>query len=126
RLARAFLREGVRLALLDEPFCGLDRPTRRALLAEARAKWRDATLLCVTHDVGDTLDFERVIVVEDGRLVEVGSPRVLAEREGSPYRRLLAAEELARREVWEAPHWQRWRVAGGRVSQSPVDAGGRA
>lgn len=115
RLGRALGRGGVRLALLDEPFCGLDRATRRALLAEARQRWRAATLLCVTHDVTDTLDFERVLVVEAGRVVEVGAPRELARRIGSPYRALLEAEERARREVWGAAHWQRWHVADGKV-----------
>ncbi len=122
RLARALLRDGVRLALLDEPFCGLDRATRRALLGEARARWRAATLLCVTHDVSDTLDFERVLVVEAGRLVEVGPPRELAARAGSAYARLLAAADHARREVWEAEHWQRWRVADGVVRDASAEA----
>ena len=120
RLARALLREGVRLALLDEPFCGLDRDSRRALLDEARRRWRDATLLCVTHDVSETLGFERVLVVEAGRIAEVGAPRELARRPGSAYRRMLEAEELARREVWEAAHWERWRVADGTVSVTPA------
>ncbi|MFN0007506.1 MAG: ATP-binding cassette domain-containing protein, partial [Planctomycetota bacterium] len=41
RLARTLLRPGVRLALLDEPFRGLDRATRRNLLARARERWSD-------------------------------------------------------------------------------------
>jgi ABC-type transport system involved in cytochrome bd biosynthesis fused ATPase/permease subunit len=49
RFGRALLRPGVQLALLDEPFRGLDRSTRRRLLARARAHWQDATLLCVTR-----------------------------------------------------------------------------
>ena len=116
RLARAFARSGVRLALLDEPFCGLDRDARRALLAEARRRWSGATLLCVTHDVGDTLGFERVLVVEAGRVVESGPPLELAAREGSAYRRLLDAEDLARQEIWDAPGWTRWRVERGGIS----------
>ncbi len=113
RLARAFARAEVRLALLDEPFCGLDAASRRALLAEARARWRGATLLCVTHDVAQALGFERVVVVEDGRVVEAGAPGALAARAGSRFRALLDAEQTARREVWEAPVWERWRVADG-------------
>ena len=41
RFGRALLRRGVRLALLDEPFRGLDRHQRRELLARARAHWRE-------------------------------------------------------------------------------------
>ena len=57
RLGRATLRSGVRLVILDEPFRGLDRPRRRKLLAEARRHWSEATLMCVTHDVGETQSF---------------------------------------------------------------------
>ena len=63
RLGRALLRGDAGLVLLDEPFRGLDRPRREALLARALAWWRDATLLCVSHDVRQTLDYDLVVVV---------------------------------------------------------------
>ncbi len=75
RLARALLSPTTRLALLDEPFRGMDRTQRRALLAEARKWWASVTLLCVTHDVAETLAFDRVLVVEDGQIIEDGAPQ---------------------------------------------------
>ncbi|HEX4386978.1 MAG TPA: ABC transporter ATP-binding protein, partial [Myxococcales bacterium] len=71
RLGRALLRPGVRLALLDEPFRGLDRDKRKKLMDEARRIWADATLFCVSHDVGMTAGFDQVVVVEQGRIVEM-------------------------------------------------------
>ncbi|MFI5108920.1 MAG: ATP-binding cassette domain-containing protein, partial [Terriglobales bacterium] len=53
RLGRALLRAGTRLAILDEPFRGLDREQRRELLQRVRRLWRDVTLLCITHDVSE-------------------------------------------------------------------------
>jgi len=102
RLGRALTRHRPRLALLDEPCRGLDRQTRHELLARARAAWRDATLLCVTHDVAEASTFARVIVVEDGRIVEDGAPSELALREGSRYAGLLAEEASVTRA------WSRW------------------
>src|SRR5262249_11850696 len=64
RLARAMLRSQVRLAILDEPFRGLDRERRAALLRAARRLWANVTLLCVSHDVVQTKDFDRVLVIE--------------------------------------------------------------
>lgn len=113
RLARALLQEGVRLALLDEPFRGLARSQRATLMDEVRDHWRDATLLCITHDVEETLSFDRVIVIEDGRAVESGAPGMLAATR-TRYAALLAAEAEARNSLWNAG-WDRLRMENGHV-----------
>jgi ABC-type multidrug transport system fused ATPase/permease subunit len=115
RFARALLRKGVRLALLDEPFRGLDRGARRRLLERARRHWKGATLLCVTHDVCETRGFDEVLVIEEGRLLERGTPEELLAKSGSRYRALLLGDELAQRSVREGEGWRRWRVESGRV-----------
>ncbi len=117
RLGRAFVQQGVRLALLDEPFRGMDRGRRASLLAEARAAWASATLLCVTHDVGETALFDRVLVVEGGRIVEDGSPGVLAAAD-SRYAALLAAERETMAELWGGEGWRRVAVADGRAMEA--------
>ncbi|WP_129672975.1 ATP-binding cassette domain-containing protein [Candidatus Chloroploca sp. Khr17] len=122
RFGRALGRESVRLVILDEPFRGLDREQRHALLARARAYWRDATLICITHDVGATRDFGRVLVIEEGAIIEDGPPEVLASRPDSRYGDLLAAEEQARRGLWQGPIWRHIRIADGQLSEQPTDA----
>ena len=117
RLARAMLRKESRLVVLDEPFRGLDRERRAVLVGRSRELWREATLFCVTHDVGDTLDFPRVIVVEDGRIVEDGPPRELAARKGSRYRALLDAEQMVQHGLWRSPSWRRLVLSGGRIEE---------
>jgi len=87
-LGRAMLRHGARLVILDEPFLGLERDRRRALLGQVRQRWTGRTLLYVTHDVHETRGFDRVIVMERGRIVEDGEPLVLAQMAASRYRRL--------------------------------------
>ncbi len=115
RFGRALLRRGVRLALLDEPFRGLDRHQRRELLARARAHWEGATLLCVTHDVGETMGFPRALVVENGRIVEDGNPAELARQANSRYRALLEAEESVREGSWSGGQWRHLRLEDGRL-----------
>lgn len=126
RLCRALLRPDVRLALLDEPFRGLDRGTRRALLARAKESWRGATLVCATHDVEETRTFDRVIVLDNGRILEDGSPADLAADPTSRYARLLAAERDLLERLWSAPGWTRWRVANGAVAVEPARIDERA
>jgi ATP-binding cassette subfamily B protein len=115
RLGRALMRQAVRLALLDEPFRGLDRHQRRELLARARRHWENITLLCVTHDVGETLGFSRALVIENGRIVEDGNPAELARQVNSRYRALLEAEESVREGSWSSGHWRHLRLEDGHL-----------
>lgn len=117
RLARALLSPTTRLALLDEPFRGMDRTQRRALLAEARQWWDAVTLLCVTHDVAETMTFDRVLVVEDGRIVEDGAPRSLLARQ-SRYRELIDAETAVGESMWQGDFWRRLTLSEGRLKAS--------
>ena len=119
RLARAFHRGSVRLVLLDEPFRGLDRPRRRELLARARKLWSGATLICVTHDISETSDFDRVLVVEGGRLVEEGSPSELAADATSRHAALLAADEELREGTWRGSGWRHLSLRDGDLVEEP-------
>lgn len=115
RLGRAMLRDNVRLVILDEPFRGLDREKRRVLLQRARRWWQAATLLCITHDVSETQQFDRVIVLEGGHIVEDGAPQELAAQPASRYRALLDAEMAVRTGLWSDAQWRRLWLEGGQV-----------
>ena len=117
RLGRGMAREGVRLVILDEAFRGLDRPKRRSLLAEARRWWPRATLLCISHDVGDTLDFDRVVVVERGLVVEYDDPRTLARNADSRLCAMLAAEQDVRSGLWSSADWRHLRMEDGEIRE---------
>lgn len=117
RLARAMLRSRVRLVLLDEPFRGLDRQRRARLLAESRRLWANRTLLCVTHDVSHTQEFDRVLVVEGGRIVENGAPKELLAKDQSRYAELLRADEDNHRLLWSSGKWRHWWLANGHLEE---------
>jgi ATP-binding cassette subfamily B protein len=123
RLARAMLRDKVRLAILDEPFRGLDREKRRQLLARSRDAWQGCTLLCITHDLEETQEFDRVLVMEHGRIVEDGAPQDLAADSKSRYAQLLTAERRTRADLWSANIWRHIRIHSGRlVEEMPKPA----
>jgi ATP-binding cassette subfamily B protein len=118
RLGRAMLRPSPRLVILDEPFTALDRERRQELLRRAKKLWRNATLICITHDVGESTHFERVIVMEHGRVLEDGRPTALVHLKESRYRRLLEAEQTVRRHVWANNAWRMIRLDDGRAVES--------
>jgi ATP-binding cassette subfamily B protein len=123
RLGRAMQRPEARLVILDESFRGLDRAKRRELLGKARQMWQGATLIYITHDMSQTQDFERVIVLEDGRMIEDGSPSDLLAAEDSRYGALMRADRAVHQELWSAENWRRQVMVGGRLSEpEPVQA----
>jgi ATP-binding cassette subfamily B protein len=117
RLGRALARRGVRLAILDEPFRGLDREQRRTLLQRAREVWSAATLVCITHDVGSTQAFDRVLVVEEGQILEDGTPASLASGPETRYRALLEAEAAVHEGLWANDLWRRLHLVEGRIHE---------
>ena len=113
RLGRALVRDDARLALLDEPFRGLDHEARIRLLSSTRRAFAGATLLFVTHDISHALDLDLVLVIEDGRIVEHDDPASLAARTGSRFAAMLAAEKEIRARLWSDSGWRRIRLDGG-------------
>ena len=115
RFGRGLGRQHARLVVLDEPFRGLERTRRAALLARSRDRWRTATLICITHDIGETASFERVIVLADGRIAEDGDPALLAAAHDSRYRSLLDAESALRLRLWADPSWRSLHLRAGKI-----------
>lgn len=118
RLGRAMISDNARLVLMDEAFRGLDRDQRRKLSKTVRSHFSDATVLFVSHDVSDTQDFDRVLVVSDGCIVEDGDPRQLSVKADSHYRKLLDSEAEVRRSVWKAAAWRHLWIEDGKLHES--------
>jgi ABC-type bacteriocin/lantibiotic exporter with double-glycine peptidase domain len=108
RLARAMLRSNIRLVILDEPFRGLDSEQRHLLLTRSRELWRDATLIFISHDIREAMSFERVLVMENGTIVEDGH--------GPRLRAMLDAESAIRDGFWEGAEWRHLRLDNGRLT----------
>ena len=90
-----------------------------SLLQECRLWWQNQTLLCVTHDLSETLAFDRVLVVEKGRIVEDAIPSELAQQH-SHYQALLAAEETLREQLWQDDAWRRLTLQDGHLHDVPA------
>jgi ATP-binding cassette subfamily B protein len=68
--------------------------------------------------VSATQTFDRVLVVEAGRIVEQGAPEGLAACPDSRYRAMLEAEVTVREGLWSSGAWRRLWLADGRVVET--------
>ena len=78
--------------LLDEPFGALDPLTRERLQESFLRVRRELglTAVFVTHDMAEALLLgDRIAVMHEGRLEQIGTPHDLLSRPGSPYVRQL-------------------------------------
>jgi len=86
-LARA-LATSPGLLLLDEPLSALDAKVRERLRGEIRAlqKRLGVTTVMVTHDQEEALSMaDRIVVMNQGRVEQCGSPQEVYERAASPF-----------------------------------------
>jgi len=86
-LARALI-AGPRVLLLDEPLSNLDAALRESMRAEIRGihKRLGVTVLFVTHDQVEAMAMsDRIVVMEAGRIHQVGSPNDLFDDPADPF-----------------------------------------
>ncbi len=93
-IARAMLRDASVL-LLDEATSALDSESEAAIQNAIGQLARGRTVIAVAHRLATLRDFDRIVVMAEGRIVDEGSPAALAARPG-PYRDLLRRQETVR------------------------------
>ena len=89
-LARAALR-GTKMLLMDEATANVDEGTDALIAAALRTAFPAATILTVAHRLSTVIDFDTVVVLNEGRVAEFGAPHELL-REGAALGRARAAE----------------------------------
>lgn len=84
-LARALLRR-TKILILDEASANLDLTSDALVQATIREAFADATVITIAHRLATILDHDRIVVLSDGRVLEVGAPgKLLADRSSQFY-----------------------------------------
>lgn len=79
-LARAIVARP-RVMVLDEATSAVDMSTDALIQRSIREEFTDATLVVIAHRLSTIADFDRILVLSDGRVAEFGSPRELWEKD---------------------------------------------
>ncbi|MDB5363314.1 MAG: transporter ATPase/permease [Rhodospirillales bacterium] len=94
-IARAFLRDAP-IILLDEATSALDTESEQAIQEALMRLVKNRTVIAIAHRLSTLHSFDRIVVLDRGRIIEDGPPQDLLRRNG-PYSRMygrqLASEE---------------------------------
>jgi len=90
-IARAMIREAP-ILVLDEPTTGLDAGSGERIMRPLENLMSGRTTIVISHNLVTAGRADRVVVMENGTIVEVGDPAGLAAQDG-PYSRLLRLHE---------------------------------
>ncbi|KAJ7610244.1 P-loop containing nucleoside triphosphate hydrolase protein [Mycena polygramma] len=91
-LARALLRQR-NVVCLDEATSSIDVETDQAIQQTLRSSFGSATIITIAHRISTIRDYDRVLVLDNGHVIENGSPKDLLDIPGGVFRRLLHGEE---------------------------------
>jgi ATP-binding cassette subfamily B protein len=95
-LARALIRDP-RILILDDAFSSVDTNTEEQILKNLRDVFRQRTTILISHRVSTVKDADKIVVIDEGRIVEEGSHDELVRANGiyaRLYERQLLIEEL--------------------------------
>ena len=89
-IGRAFLKDAS-ILLLDEATSALDVESEEMIRDALERLMRGRTVVAIAHSLPTLRSFDRIVMLQDGRVVEDGDPDKLMQRDG-PYRRLVMRE----------------------------------
>jgi ATP-binding cassette subfamily B protein len=89
-IARAFLKDAP-ILLLDEATAALDSESEEAIREALGRLMRGRTVIAIAHRLATLRNFDRVIMLKAGKIIEDGAPDRLMQGQG-PYRELVTQE----------------------------------
>ncbi|KAI1272257.1 P-loop containing nucleoside triphosphate hydrolase protein [Xylaria sp. FL0933] len=86
-LARALLKPG-KVLILDEPTSSVDAKTDAQMQEVIRNEFTDHTIIMIAHRLSSLIDFDHILVLDQGSLVEAGHPTGLLDDPSSCFAKM--------------------------------------
>ncbi|KAJ9111103.1 hypothetical protein QFC19_001302 [Naganishia cerealis] len=84
-MARAMLRRS-NLVIADEATASIDMATDIIIQQAIRTEFADACVITIAHRLDTVIDYDRLMVLSDGKIVEFDTPWALIQKEGGAFR----------------------------------------
>jgi len=92
-IARALLRKP-KILVLDEATASIDNDTDAAIQKQLRENFAGSTVLTIAHRLHTIIDSDKVLVLDDGRVLEYGPPSELLADPAGAFRALVDAAKV--------------------------------
>ncbi len=80
-ISRAFLQKS-NIVIFDDTFCALDNRTEEALLKNIKELTKGKTCIIISNRISDIKDADKIIVLDEGNMIEAGNHESLINRRG--------------------------------------------
>ena len=87
-LGRAVLQPGT-ILIMDEATSSVDADTDELMQRVLRQEFSSHTIIAIVHKLHTILDFDRVVMLDKGHIIESGNPRGLLDAPASAFRALF-------------------------------------
>jgi len=93
-IARSLLRKP-KILVLDEATASIDNTTDNLIQEMIRTNFADATVLTIAHRLNTVLDSDRILVLNDGEVVEFDTPKKLLAQPNSAFKKMVDANRMS-------------------------------
>ena len=83
-LARAILRK-TKILILDEATSAVDMETDNLIQDTIRSEFNECTIITIAHRINTIIDYNRIMILDQGHLIEFDSPQNLMEQRESAF-----------------------------------------
>ncbi|KAL7417822.1 ABC protein [Mrakia frigida] len=97
-LARALVKDS-KVIVLDEATASVDLETDSKIQTTITREFKDKTLLCIAHRLRTILSYDRILVLDAGRIAEFDTPLNLFSQEAGVFRSMCEKSRISREDI---------------------------
>ena len=86
-LARALLKKN-KIIVMDEATANVDYKTDQLIQETIRSKFKDCTVITIAHRLNTVIDYDKVLVLDNGQVIEYDKPETLLQNKGGQFSRI--------------------------------------